>query len=86
LYNLTDRGRLVAGAHADIVVFDAATVDAGPIEWRDDLPAGAGRLYAEPVGIAHVLVNGVEVVGGGELRAARPGTVLRRGRDLTTTR
>ncbi len=84
LYNVADRGRLVTGAHADIVIFDADTVDAGPIEWRNDLPARAGRLYAEPVGIAHVLVNGVEVVGAGELREVRPGTVLRRGRDLTT--
>ena len=73
----------MAGAHADIVVFDADTVDAGPIEWRNDLPAGAGRLYAEPVGIAHVLVNGVEVVQAGQLRDVRPGAVLRRGRDLT---
>jgi N-acyl-D-aspartate/D-glutamate deacylase len=81
LYGLRDRGRLRPGYWADIVVFDPETVDAGPVEWRNDLPAGAGRLYSEPVGIANVIVNGTEIVGDGRLTGARPGHVLRRGRD-----
>ena len=48
LYGLTDRGRLESGCCADMVVFDEATVGPGVVEWRNDLPAGAGRLYSQP--------------------------------------
>jgi N-acyl-D-aspartate/D-glutamate deacylase len=84
LYGLRGRGRLVEGAHADVVVFDADTVASGTIGMRFDLPAGAGRLYAEPTGVAHVLVNGAPIVEGAEFTDARPGTVFRAGRDTET--
>ena len=49
---------------------------AGPERTRDDLPGGASRLYAESTGVAHVLVNGTEVVGPdgftGDLPGQRP--------------
>jgi N-acyl-D-aspartate/D-glutamate deacylase len=79
LYMLRDRGRLAAGAYADIVVFDERTVGSGPMEMRTDLPAGASRLYAAAEGIDHVLVNGVEIVRDGQFTAARPGMILRSG-------
>jgi N-acyl-D-aspartate/D-glutamate deacylase len=79
LYMLRDRGRLVAGAHADVVVFDEHTMGAGPLHMRADLPAGAARLYAEATGIDHVLCNGTEIVRAGTFTAARPGAVLRSG-------
>jgi N-acyl-D-aspartate/D-glutamate deacylase len=77
LYGLTDRGRIETGAVADLVVFDPDRVGPGRVTWRDDLPAGAGRLSSDPTGIEHVLVAGVEVVRGGELTGDRPGRVLR---------
>jgi hypothetical protein len=51
---------------------------------RFDLPGGAGRVYGEGVGIQHVLVNGVPCVEDGSLLPARPGRVLRSGRDTVT--
>jgi N-acyl-D-aspartate/D-glutamate deacylase len=84
LYGLRERGRLEVGNHADVVVFDERTIASGEITTRFDLPAGAGRLYAEPVGVEHVLVNGVTIVADGTLTGARPGTLLRSGRDTHT--
>lgn len=81
LYRLRDRGVLRAGAHADVVVFDPETIGSTPGKWRTDLPGGAGRLYADATGIAHVFVNGVEVVHGQALTGAQPGGVLRAGID-----
>jgi N-acyl-D-aspartate/D-glutamate deacylase len=84
LYGLKQRGRLEEGWHADVVVFDEATVDCGPTYTRFDLPTGAGRLYADAEGIEHVFVNGVEIVRGQEDTGNRPGTIFRSGRDTET--
>ena len=84
LYGLRERGRLQEGWHADVTVFDPATVRTGPTYTRFDLPAGAGRLYADAEGIEHVIVNGTEIVRGKEATEARPGAILRAGRDTDT--
>lgn len=81
LYGLRQRGRIEIGWHADLVAFNPATVGPGPVHTRHDLPGGASRLFAEARGIAHVFVNGEEVVRGGELTGRLPGRVLRSGRD-----
>ena len=81
LYGFDEIGRIEEGCRADVVLFDPATVGAGRVTWRDDLPGGAGRLYGEPTGIEHVFVNGTEVVEGGGITGERPGRLLRSGVD-----
>jgi len=84
LYGLTGRGRIEPGAWADLVIFDPATVGAGPLRTAHDLPAGASRLLTEPEGVHEVLVAGETLVTGGRATPARPGRVLRSGRDSET--
>jgi N-acyl-D-aspartate/D-glutamate deacylase len=84
VYGLRGRGRIEVGAAADIVVFDPSTIGPGPVHTRFDLPGGAGRVYGGAVGVHHVVVNGVPCVDGEELLEARPGTILRSGRDTDT--
>jgi dihydroorotase/N-acyl-D-amino-acid deacylase len=66
---LRDRGVLRAGAAADVVVFDPATV-------ADRATFEAPHQY--PVGIETVVVNGAVAVDAGAPTAARAGRVLRR--------
>jgi N-acyl-D-aspartate/D-glutamate deacylase len=84
LYGLRDRGRIGTGAHADLVVFDPDTIGPGPVHTRTDLPTGAARVYGEAEGIDEVIVNGSVIVEHGEFTDARPGTLLRSGRDTET--
>jgi len=84
LFGLRGRGTLVEGACADIVVFDPDTIGSEPATLVRDLPGGAPRMTAASTGIARVYVNGIETVVDGEATDARPGAVLRSGRDTTT--
>jgi N-acyl-D-aspartate/D-glutamate deacylase len=83
-YGLRHRGRIAPGFHADLVVFDPATVASRPTELLADLPGGGERLTAGSLGVEHVLVAGEEVVTAGSLTGRRPGRVLRSGRDTDT--
>lgn len=84
MFGLRDRGRIVPGAHADLVLFDPVTVGAEPARLVHDLPGGAVRMTAGSAGVHRVFVNGVETVRDGTARAALPGRVLRSGRDTET--
>ena len=84
LYGIRQRGRVEEGWHADLVVFDPERIGHRPPRTRYDLPAGAPRLFAESVGVEHVLVNGVPVVSSGEVSGDLPGQLLRSGRDTST--
>jgi N-acyl-D-amino-acid deacylase len=65
---LRRRGQLAAGYHADVVVFDPATVaDKATFEEPHQLA----------VGMRHVFVNGVAVVKDGAHTGATPGRVVR---------
>jgi N-acyl-D-aspartate/D-glutamate deacylase len=84
LYGLKDRGRLVEGAFADIVVFDADTVASDTVRRAYDLPGDSLRLTADSIGIELVLVNGTETIRAGQPTGALVGTLLRSGRDTET--
>jgi N-acyl-D-aspartate/D-glutamate deacylase len=81
LFGLTDRGRIAPGYHADLVLFDPATIGAGEIVARNDLPGGSMRLVAESSGVHRVFVAGAPIVVDGVATEARPGRMLRAGRD-----
>jgi N-acyl-D-aspartate/D-glutamate deacylase len=79
LFGLRGRGRVAAGHAADLVLFDPERVGCGEIRAANDLPGGAGRLVADPLGVERVLVNGVAVAIGGRPTGDLPGSVLRSG-------
>jgi dihydroorotase len=68
---MRQKGRLRVGADADITIFDPATV----------LDRSTYREPSlSPVGIQHVMVNGVSVVASGQaIEGARPGKAVRAG-------
>jgi N-acyl-D-amino-acid deacylase len=65
---LPDRGRLVPGSHADVVVFDAARI-------QDRATFDEPHRYA--TGVRDVLVNGIPTVRDGEHTDAMAGRVVR---------
>jgi N-acyl-D-amino-acid deacylase len=62
------RGSITKGYHADIVVFDPAGI-------RDHATFENPHVYA--TGVAHVIVNGVQVIRNGEHTGATPGRCVR---------
>jgi N-acyl-D-aspartate/D-glutamate deacylase len=79
LFGVKERGALKVGHHADLLLFDAATVDRGPKRRVFDLPGGHPRLTTGAVGVHGVWVNGVRVAGkdGAVQRERLPGRLLR---------
>lgn len=79
IYRIPDRGRIAPGCHADLLLFDPATVGRGPKRRVNDLPGGAPRLTTDALGVHGVWVNGVKVSDGQGIveTKTRPGRVLR---------
>lgn len=86
LFGLRDRGRIVEGAFADVVIFDPDTVGATEPVLVADLPGNGKRLWTQATGVRRVLVNGTTTVLDGEPTEALPGTLLRSGRHTDTVR
>jgi N-acyl-D-aspartate/D-glutamate deacylase len=78
-YRIPGRGTIAPGNHADLVLFDPASVGVSPLERVRDLPGGGRRMIRHPRGVHGVWVNGVRVFNGKDYEAlsAGPGTVLR---------
>jgi N-acyl-D-amino-acid deacylase len=80
LYGIQNRGRIAVGAHADLLLFDPATVGVSPAERVADLPGGGRRTIRRPTGVHGVFCNGVKTFDGKDYvkRAKDPGHVLDR--------
>jgi N-acyl-D-amino-acid deacylase len=80
LYGIPGRGRIALGAHADLLLFDPATVGISAPRRVNDLPGGSPRTLRDPIGVHGVFVNGVRVFDGkGYTRFDKgPGQVLDR--------
>ena len=79
LFGIRDRGALKPGYHADLLLFDPASVNRGPKRRVFDLPGGNPRLTTGAVGVHGVWVNGTRIVGPtGPIEGAKlPGRLLR---------
>jgi N-acyl-D-amino-acid deacylase len=80
LLGFSDRGTLEPGKWADVFIFDPSRIDAGRKEFVRDLPGGAGRFKAWPVGVKATIVNGVPIIVDGTPTGAIPGHVVRPGK------
>jgi N-acyl-D-aspartate/D-glutamate deacylase len=80
LYGIPDRGRIMPGAWADLLLFDPAAVGVSPPRRVNDLPGGGPRTIRAPVGVHGVFVNGVRVFDGGDYARLEhgPGRLLDR--------
>src|SRR5262245_4227870 len=77
LAGFADRGTLLPGQAADVMLFDPDTVGPDTKRLVHDLPGGEGRFVARPRGFVATLVNGVPIVEDGKLTGALPGRVVR---------
>jgi N-acyl-D-amino-acid deacylase len=70
VFGIRNRGALKPGYHADLLLFDPATVGRGPKHRVNDLPGGHARLSTAALGVHGVWVNGAPP-------ESLPGTLLR---------
>ena len=79
-FRIPNRGRLVEGAPADLLLFDPATVGISKPRPVRDLPGGGSRMVRDGAGVHGVWVNGVKVHDGRDYVKMQhgPGHVLDR--------
>jgi len=76
-WEIGDRGLVRTGMAADLVVFDADTVQPSLPTVQNDLPGGARRLVQKADGIAATVVNGEVTLVDGDSTGATPGEVIK---------
>jgi N-acyl-D-amino-acid deacylase len=79
LAGLTDRGRLVPGAKADINLIDLARLQVHVPTVVHDLPAGGRRMHQRASGYVATIVSGTVTYRDGEATGALPGRLVRGG-------
>ena len=79
IYRIDNRGRLVPGQFADMVLLDLKKVGISKAYRVNDLPANSSRLNVDAHGIEGVWINGTRVVNKNKLINLKklPGKVLR---------
>jgi N-acyl-D-aspartate/D-glutamate deacylase len=60
-YRIPGRGKIEAGAWADLLLFDPSKAGISGMTKQKDLPGGGTRMVRQPVGVHGVWVNGVQV-------------------------
>jgi N-acyl-D-amino-acid deacylase len=76
---IRDRGALILGNYADVMIYDAATLNYDPplrYHQLHDLPGGDWRKVKKALGVRYVLVNGVVTFIDGEDTGATPGMLV----------
>jgi N-acyl-D-amino-acid deacylase len=81
IFRLHDRGLLREGYAADLTIFDPDTLTPKMPSVAYDLPAGARRLVMGATGYLATIVNGQVLTRGEQATEARPGQLLRAGKD-----
>jgi N-acyl-D-amino-acid deacylase len=77
LFGIPQRGTLVEGYVADLVLFDPQTVAAKPPEYVRDFPRQGRRLISQAEGVVATFVAGTQVYAQDTHTGAFPGRVLR---------
>ncbi len=75
-WGIKNRGRIAAGAAADLTLFDPKTISRGEEQFVSDFPGGGNRYIRHARGIEKVIVNGKIVVDGGKYTQARAGQIV----------
>jgi N-acyl-D-amino-acid deacylase len=74
-----NRGTLVEGAAADVIVYDLNKLAVKPLEIVKDFPGGEWRRVQRAEGYSAILVNGETTFEEGNCTGVTPGRLLRRG-------
>lgn len=75
-FGIRNRGRLVPGQAADLVLFNPDTIDRGSEDFVSDVPGGGNRYVRHATGIQLVAVNGAVTWENGAYTDARQGEIV----------